>query len=316
MAQATNTFDTFDSVGEREDFSDIIYNISPIETPFMSNAGRAKATGVYTEWQTDSLAAAATNTQIEGDDATGASLAATTRIGNYEQISRKVVVISDTLDAVDKAGRKKETAYQLTKAGMELKRDIEYACVRNQASSAGSSGTARATASVESWIATNKVDNGAGTTPGFASGTVAAPTDGTTRTFTEALLKTAIQNAWTQGGNPRIIMVGPTNKQKVSAFSGIATLYRDTPAAGQATIIGAADVYVSDFGVHSVVPNRFSRDRTALVLDMDYWSIAYLRDIQQTPLSKTGDAVKRMIIAEYGVVSKNEAASAKVSELN
>lgn len=319
MAQVAGTLDTYRDIGNREDLEDLIYNISPVETPFMSNAGRSKAKATFHEWQTDSLAAAAANRQIEGDDASYATAAPTTRVGNYCQISRKTVLVSGTLDAVDKAGRKAELSYQIAKRGKEMKRDIEFALTRNQASSAGGSATARSLASVESWLATNKTSLGTGsaqTTPGFASGTVVAPTDSTVAgTLTEAGVKAVIQACWTAGGDPGVIMVGPFNKQKVSAFAGIATLYKDLKGNGPGTIIGAADLYVSDFGEHKVVPNRFQRDQTALILDMDYFSVAYLRNMQMEPMAKTGDAEKRLMLCEYTLVVKNEAASGKVTDL-
>lgn len=317
MTQPTNTFDSYDSVGDREDLQDMIYDISPTETPFLSNAKRMKAKNTYHEWQTDSLTAAAANAVIEGDDASGDSRAATIRVGNYTQISDKVVVVSGTQESIDKAGRKSEMAYQMAKSSKELKRDMEYALTRNQASSAGGSSTARTLASVESWLSTNKTHLGAsGTTPGFSSGTVAAPTDGTQAgSFTEALLKSVIQSCWTQGGDPGVVMVGPVNKQKASAFAGIATQYRENSGMKRATILGAADVYISDFGEHRIVANRFSRERTALILDMDYWGVAYLRPFKDTELAKTGDSEKRQLLVEYTLVAKNEAASGKVADL-
>lgn len=320
MAQVTGTFDTFSAIGEREDLQDVIYNISPTETPFLSNASRMNATGVFHEWQTDSLAAAAANASIEGNDASFTTASPTTRVGNYCQISSKTVLVSGTLDAVDKAGRKNELSYQLAKRGKELKRDMEFILTQNQNSSAGSSAVARNLGGLESWLATNETKNTAAdstaTTPGYSSGTVASPIDGTTQTtITEANLKLAIQRAWTQGGDPKVVIAGPFNKQKISAFSGIATQYRDNPQVGPAVIIGAADVYVSDFGEHQIIPDRFNRERTVLVLDMDYLGVAYLRPMQQKELARTGDAEKRLLLAEYTLVVKNEAASAKVSNV-
>ena len=319
MAVPTNTVTAHSAIGNREDLADIIYDISPTDTPFMSNVARLKASAVYHEWQTDALDAAAANRQIEGDDATANTFSASTRVGNYCQISRKVVSVSGTQRAVNSAGRADELSYQIAKRGRELKRDMEYALTRNQASSAGGSGTARSLASLESWLATNKTSVGTGTaqtTPGFASGTVAAPTDSSVAgSFTEASLKDVIQKCWTQGGDPTMIMVGPTSKQDASAFAGIATQYRDNPQVGQATIIAAADVYVSDFGQHMIVPNRFQRDQTAFVLDLEYLGVSYLRDIQTIDLAKTGDNDKKELLCEYTLCVKNEAASGKITDI-
>jgi len=320
MALPTNTFTKYDATGNREDLEDVIYDISPTETPFLSSAGRVKAKATFHEWQTDALTAAAANKQLEGNDATGNTLAATTRYGNYTQISTKIVVVSGTQEAVNKAGRDSELKYQIAKKGKELKRDMEFALTQNQASYAGSESTARALGSVESWmfsVSGNVVDGTGGTTPAYSSG-VSAPTDASstnTISFTEARLKTVIQACWTDGGDPKVIMVGPFNKTKASAFAGIATLYKDVPGKKQATVVGAADVYVSDFGEHMIVPNRFQRDRTALVLDMDYWKVATLRPIQQIMLAKTGDSEKREMLVEYTLVASNPNASGKVADL-
>lgn len=198
--------------------------------------------------------------------------------------------------------------------------DMELALTQNQGSSAGSASVARSSASVEAWIFSNRTSLGTGTsqtTPGFISGTVAAPTDSTvTGAFTVASLKTIIAAAWTAGGSPGIIMVGGTQKQTVSGFAGIATIYREAGSTSKGTaIVGAADLYISDFGEHRVVPNRFSRNRTALVLDMDYWAVSYLRKVSQKEIARTGGAQKRYLDVEFGLVSRNEAASGKISDL-
>lgn len=322
MAQVAGTFATYHAVGNREDLTDFIYDISPTETPFLTMAKRAKAKATFHEWQTDSLTAAAANRQIEGDDASYSTAAATTRLGNYCQISRKTVLVSGTQDVVDKAGRKRELAYQIAKRAKEIKRDMEFALVRNQASSAGGNATARSLASVESWLATNKTSKGTGTaqtTPGFSSGTVVAPTDSTAAgSFTETDLKAIISSCWTEGGDPAVVMVGPNAKKKISGFAGIGTQFRDVggKTAGSNRIVGAADIYISDFGEHRIVPNRFSRDQTVLCLDMDYWAVAYLREFQQEELAKTGDAEKRMMLAEYTLESRNQAASGKIADVD
>ena len=216
MAQPTNTFDTYDSVGEREDLSDVIYSISPTDTPFISSAAKTKATAVLHEWQTDALAAAATNNAvIEGDEATLDAVTATTRLSNSSQIMDKTVVITGTQESVDKAGRASELAYQIAKKAKELKRDMEATVTGNQAEVAGNSSTARKFGSLGAWIETND-DLGASGSSGGAGNT--ARTDGTQRAFTEAQLKSVIKSVWNEGGDPSMIMVGPFNKQKLSGF--------------------------------------------------------------------------------------------------
>ena len=320
MAVPTGTTQTYAQIGIREDLTDIIYDISPTETPFLTKAGRGKATQTNHEWQTDALLAAASNRVIEGDDATIDTIVATVRLNNYCQISDKAISVSGTSNAVNTAGRKKELSYQIMKRGKELKRDMELALTNNQASSAGGAGTARSLASVESWLNNNYTSIGAGTaqtTPGFAAGVVAAPTDSTvTGTLTEAVFKSLIQQIWSDGGDASWILVGPTAKQKISGFTGIATQYRDNKGTEQATILAAADVYVSDFGVHNIIPDRFSRDRTILMLDMEYWAVSYLRPFQQAELAKTGDSEKRQMLVEYTLEARNHASSGKIADVN
>ena len=312
MAQPSNTFDTYDSVGEREDLSDVIYNISPTDTPFLSSAAKTKATAVLHEWQTDSLASAATsNAVIEGDEATADSISATTRLSNSCQIMDKVITISGTQEAVDKAGRASELAYQIAKAAKELKRDMEATLTGNQAEVAGNASTARKFGSLGSWVATNDVMSAAGSPASGGAGNTAR-TDGTQRVFTEAQLKSVIKSVWNSGGNPQIVMVGPFNKQKLSGFTGNSTRF---DAGADATLYTSVDVYASDFGQLQVVPNRFSRDRDAYVLDMDFWGIAFLRDFSMHELAKTGDTEKRQLLVEATLESRNEAASGLVADL-
>jgi hypothetical protein len=318
MAPITNTFQQFQAIGVREELSDIIYNISPTETPFMQNAGRGKLTQTFFEWQTDALATAVTNNnQVEGDDiASFDSVTPTVRLGNYAQISRKTVIISDTEEVVDKAGRKSEISYQLAKKGKELKRDVETGLLAAaHGASAGNSTTARVTASLPSFIKTNITKASNGIAPIYTSIPTDIWTDGTQRSFTETLLKDNIQQCWTQGAEPKTIMVGALAKQVASGFAGVVELMSPQSKGGQATIIGAADTYVSDFGNLTVVPNRFQRARDAFVLDWEFISIDYLRPFKQEPLAKTGDAEKRMLIVEYGLRVKNEKALGIITDL-
>jgi len=309
------TFTAHTAIGQREDLTDIIYDISPTETPFMSSIGKTKATAVYHEWQTDSLAAATTaNAAIEGADATSATLAPTVRLGNYTQIIQKTVQVSGTLDTVNKAGRKSEKAYQLAKASAELKRDLETILLANQGRSAGTSTIARKLGSILSWIKTNSDKASDGSDPATIG--VSTRTDGTQRTFTEALLKTVVSEVFVSGGSPKILMVGAAGKQKVSSFAGIAAQRYMAPGNTPTTIIGAADVYMSDFGTMSVVPNRFMRTRDALILDPEYAALAYLRPFQTNDLAKTGDSENTQLLAEVTLEVKNEAAHGIVADLD
>ena len=312
------TYQTYTSIGQREDLSDVIYSISPTDTPFMSSIGKGKATATNHEWQTDALASAVlTNAAVEGDTASDATLGVTTRAGNKTQISQKTVKISGTLEAVDKAGRKSEKAYQLAKASAEIKRDMETTLLSNQASTNGTSSAARKLGGLQTWLATNG-DFGTDGVAG-ASGTTTR-TNGTNRTFTETILKTVVKEVYSSGGNPKVLMVNPAHKQLVSAFAGIAAQRFMAPADAPTTIIGAADVYLSDFGTISVVPNRFMSstntcDEAAFVLDTDMASIAYLRPFQTNELAKTGDAEVTQLLVEYTLQVNNEAAHGIIADL-
>lgn len=304
-------FQTYDAVGNREDLTDVIYDISPTETPFISTVGKSKAKATYHEWQTDNLAdASADNAVVEGADATFADLAPTIRLGNYTQILRKTVTVSNTQDQVDKAGRNKETAYQLTKASKEIKRDLEMTALSNNVKDAGTDSTPRKMAGLQSWLETNYVGTGTSGKNGDD-----ARVDGSAVDFTEDDLKDAVRKAFEAGGNPSMLLVTPHCKQVVSTFTGIAGQRYQAPKSAPTTIIGAADVYLSDFGTLSVVPDRFIPDEVAFVLDPSMFSMAYLRPFQQTELAKTGDATKHMMLTEVTLQVKNEASSAIVADL-
>jgi hypothetical protein len=314
MAIVANTFTSFNAAGIRESLSDIISNVSPEEVPLQSNIGSENVSNTYFEWNTDTLAATSTAAVIDGDDVSSFdATSATTRVGNYTHILRRTTVVADNLSSQDLAGRNDELAYQLAKRGKELRRDIEATLTDNNAQVAGNSSTARETAGLGAWIATNDslASDGASPTGDGSDGR----TDGTQRDLTEAMVKDAMQKAYTAGGQPSILMVGPHNKTVVSGFAGIAAQRYQAPSDGPTTIIGAADVYLSDFGTLSVTPNRFMRERDAFLLDPEYASVCFLRPIQQVELAKTGDAEKRMVIAEFGLKVLNEQAHAGVFDL-
>ena len=311
------TYQTYTAIGIREDLSDVIYNISPTETPMMSSIGKTKATATYHEWQTDALAAAALGGAVEGADASSITASPTSRIGNRTQIFTKSVAVAGTLEAVDKAGRKSEKAYQLAKVSAELKRNIELTLLSNQISAAGNSSTARTMGGIQAWLSTN---GDFGTDGVAGSGGTTARVTGTNRTFTEALLKTVNAEVYVAGGSPKMLMVNPTHKQTVSAFAGIAAQRYMAPANEPTTIVGAADVYMSDFGTLSVVPNRFMNstnacDDSAFIIDPDMLAVAYLRPFQTIELAKTGDSEKTQLLAELTLEVKNEASCGIVADL-
>lgn len=316
-------FRTYTAIGQREDLSNTIFNIAPTETPVVSSIGKTKATATYHEWQTDDLAAASAAGLIEGADATGASDTPTTRVGNRTQIQGKTVHISGTLDAVDKAGRKTETAYQLAKAGQELKRDMEKTILGNVAQSNGTAGSAaRLLGSIQTWLKSNFVTMTDGVAPTTNDGTNTRTEGATASAFTEQKLKDCVKSVFENGGTPTLLVVPPTQKQVVSTFAGIAAQRYEAPKNAATTIIGAADVYLSDFGTLSVVPDRFMTadggtggGEQALLLDPTMASVATLRPFESNLLAKSGDSEKHQMLVEYTLQVSNEKAHGIVADL-
>ena len=318
---STVSTDTYDQVGIREDLSDSIWDISPEEVPFSSNCSRVSVDNTFFEWQTDSLAAVSAATAVEGADATFAVAAPTVRLGNYTEIISKTAITSGTLEATDRAGRAKEMAYQVIKRGKEIKRDFEHHLVGlNQEFAVGSDSVARQTASYQTWVKSN--DTGTpGASPanrgtgGAAATTIgaAAATDGTQRALTEAMLGAVIDAVWSAGGTPNIIMANSFNKRAISQFTGNAS---DTQLPRQGKkVINAVTLYESDYGVMSVVANRFVRARDVLVYDSSFWKIGELRGMKNSEIAKTGDAEKRQVLMEAGLCASNEGSSGIIADL-
>lgn len=307
----SNTLATYQAIGNREDLSDDIFRISPTDTPFFTGVEKTKATAVTHEWQTQDLASVDTsNYVLEGDDATTDAVTARVRLSNYCNISDKVARVTGTQQAVETAGVPDELANQEMLKGLELRRDMESILLANQAKVVGDTTTARRTAGIMAWIKTN--ESTSGTAPATAG--TNSRTNGTQRAFTEQQLKTVISAIWTQGGKPETIMVGAFNKQVFSTFVG-----RSTPMeeAKSKKIVASVDAYESDFGTLKVVANRFSSSRSAFVLEMDKWKVAFLngRKMVSIPLAVTGDSRQRQVLSEYCLESCNEKASGGVFDL-
>tara|TARA_R110002051_G_scaffold26931_1_gene65062 strand:- start:3099 stop:4106 length:1008 start_codon:yes stop_codon:yes gene_type:complete len=325
MAVVANSFLTYDAKGIREDLSDLIADISPTQTPFQSNIGTREAENTYFEWQTDSLSAASATPVVEGQDLSSfTAVTPTVRLGNYAQINMVDFIISGTEQTVRKAGRQSEVGYQAAKAAKELKRNIEVACLLNGVGAVvGATATARVTAGFPGWLKTNETSTNV-TVPSYSGSTPTGAAQvwkafGTPTAFTEAMLKTTMQECFSSGGEPRMLMVSPFNKSAVSAFSGIASSRYNVDGAEPSVIIGAADIYVSDFGNLSVVPNRFFTtvidagagslmNDWAFLIDTDEVALATLRPYRIEALAKSGDADKRMALSEWGLQVNNEAA--------
>jgi hypothetical protein len=315
MAVATNTIQNVARVGVREDLEEKIAELFPDETPFIDMIGRSKASNTYTEWQTDSLAAAdETNAAIQGDDLSNLSRANTVRVGNHTQIMTKVVGSSTTVEWTNKAGRKSELARELMKAGRELRTDMEKRCLGNYASVAATSGVAGKTAGALAFLTSNVSRGATGANGGFSAGIVAAATNGTARPYTETLLKTVLQSIWAAGGNPKAVITNGTQKQAEAAFVGLASQRRETGDKAL-TIVAGADVYVSDFGKIAFVADRFASSRDALIVDPEYFDIAVGEAITPFDLAQTGLAKRKAIRTEFALRCLNQAASGVVADL-
>ncbi len=310
MAQPANTFDTYDSVGIREDLFDKIYNVDPDETPFLSKMGKVKAKQTNHEWQTDGLdAPSATNIHIEGDDTIAGEVTATTGLSNYTQIFKKAVTIPGTLESTTRAGRGREQAYQKLLKGKALKTDFEMSIFANNAKAVGNGSTGRELAGVPTWLTSNLDD--IGSAPNGTGGNTRG--DGTQRAFTEGQLKTVLASIWDSSGRkPDCVFLGSFNKQIASTFTGSSTRFDKGETK---TLTAVVDVYEYDFGSIRFEPSRHVRSRDVIVVTTDMWAWADLRPMFEEALAKTGDAEKFHIVAESTLVCRNELASGGVFDL-
>lgn len=298
-----NAFLTTAAVGNREDLTDMIWNVAPTDTPLVSAIERVEATAVTHEWQRDVLATPANNAVAEGADATYTAVTPTTRLSNQTQISRKTFSISDTQEAVRKAGRKSDIRYQTVKQGKELRKDIEVAVVENPTYTTGAT---RQTKGLRGFCVTNNSLGATGVAPAFPN---TGPTDGTLRGFTETILRAIVLASYSNGGNPTMLMVAPAIKQVMSGgFVGNGTRFVKSEAK---KLVAAYDIYESDFGDFEIVPNRcMTRTREAYLIDKDMAALAVLRDMETEELARIGSARNFMIETEYALEVREERAMA------
>lgn len=321
MSIVTGTYLRYTAKGLKEDLSDAIYDVTPLATPVLSGSSKVRVKQTLHEWQTDALEAATTdNAHLEGDDITSfPTVSPSVRVGNYQMISRKTVAISGSLEEADKAGRQSELAYQMARKAKALKRDMEKIILSNQGGNAGSESVARQTATLGAWLKTNvNMNETDGGNPTYTSGVpAAARTDSATpRAFTETIAKNVMQQVWEESSDePDHLFVGPFNKTVVSGFTGIAERHIRADGNTPTSAIAAIDVYVTDFGSLVVVPNRFQRERDAWFINFEYLAITHFRPFRTIQLAKTGDADKRMLLVEWGLKVKNEAALGLAADL-
>lgn len=319
MAAPTNTARTSTQAGNREDLTDILTRVAPEATPASSNIGQGqKSEAIYHEYQLETLAAPdPDNAQLEGDDTGTYQENVTVRVGNYNQIFKRAFVISGTQEVVKKAGRKSEINRHRVLKSIEIKRDLEAAILRNGASRAESGSDARLVGGIPAWLTSNVSRGAGGANGGFSAGVVAAATNGTQRALTEPLLKAVLQSIFTNSGEAkkRDVYLSAFNKMAASAMPGIADIRSEVKGKSQATIYGAADMYMSDFGILAFIPVAYGLTRDALVLDNDYLGVSTLRPIKEETLAKTGDNEKRHIIMEKTLEVRNEKALGVIADL-
>jgi hypothetical protein len=313
---------TYNEIGTRENLSDLIANISPTDCPLTNLLRKDSATNTYTEWQMDALAPAASNAQLEGDTAPSATFGATTRVGGYTQIFAKSATVSGTAQNTTKAGRgKDEMAYQLTKKTKELKRDIEWAFLNNATQNAGNTTTARQTRGLNGWVDSNYSIGSGATMPAYSTNT--ARTAAGNRAITETLLKSVIQQVYSAGGDPDIIMANPIQRQAISGFSSSNTRFQDV---SNKTLVSTISVYESDFGTLKVVSNRFqdltsgsttytANQGTVYVLESGKLASAFLRNFTVKDLAVTGDYEAKEIIAEVALKVDANNANGSIRDL-
>ena len=312
MAQPSNTFDSYDAVGIREDLSDVITNISPEETPFHTKSAKTRARNTLHECQTDALRASAANAHIEGDATTAEARSATTRLGNYTQIFKNAVVVPDTDEGLDKAGRAREIAYQTLKIAKEQKLDIEKALFDNNARAAGNSTTARELAGAPAWLTSN-TDFGANEGADPTGDGTDARTDETTTliAFDQDRFDGVMQSIWENGGNPDTVYLSAFQMNKALAFTGNNN-QRSAVQAGDERVIKSLAVYVTPWGTIEFMPSRENRSRDVFIMQDDMWEVATLRPTKNVALAKTGDNTTRQVVTELTLVCKNEAANGGV----
>lgn len=312
MAQPTNTFDSYDAVGIREDLSDVITMISPETTPLYSACKKTKATNTLHEWQTDSLRSSADNKHIEGDATTAEARTATSRLNNRTQIFKNAVTVPDTDEGLDKAGRAKEIGYQVLKVAKEQRLDIEKALFANNAKVAGDASTARELAGLGAWVTTN-TDFGANEGADPTGDGSDARTDETTTlvAFSQARFDSVMQSIWTEGGMPNSVYLSPFQMNKALAFDGNNN-QRSQISAEAGKVSNYMAVYLTPWGEVTFVPSRENRSRDVYILQDDMWEVAVLRPTKNVALAKTGDNTTRQVTSELTLVCRNEASSGGV----
>jgi len=302
---------SYDVAGIREDLADVIYNISPEETPFLSKCKKSKATNTYHEWQTDTLRSSATNAHVEGAATTADAITASVRLGNYTQIYKNAVTVADSDESLNKAGRAKEVAYQTMKIAKEQKLDIEKSLFANNARAAGSSSVARELAGAGSWVATNAV-GGASFAAATGDGTDGY-TAGTARALTQTIFDGVMEDIWEAGGKPSSVYLSAAQMGVALGFTGNNN-QRSTIGAADGKVANLIEVYMTPWGSVEFMPSREVANADVFIMQDDMWEVAQLRPMKNVALAKTGDNTTRQITTELTLVCKNENANGLIAD--
>lgn len=311
MAQPTNTYDTYDTKGIREDLSNVIYDVSPEETPLLSSIAKVKATNTLHEWQTNALRAAANNHHVEGSDTSAEAVTATSRLGNYTQIFKNSVITSGTNDTVEAAGRgNSEMSYNIVRVATEQKLDMEKALFENVARVAGNATTARKLAGLGAWVKSNVTNIGANGANPTGDGTDAR-TNGTQSVFNQTKFDACMQSVWEKGGKPDTVYLSAFQMGKALGFDGNNN-QRQNGAVGQ--VNNNIAVYLTPWGSVSFQPCRENRSRDVWIIEKDKLALATLRPMKNEALAKTGDNEHRQVVGECTLVVRSEVALGLIAD--
>lgn len=313
MPQVANTYATFNSVRNREQLMNNIWNVSVSETPFVKMIGKEAVEGVFVEWNTDSYAAAVSNKVEQGNQSTIVAVTPTVRLGNRTQISEKVFGITGTQEKVEKAGQKSEYGYQLAKKMVELKKDIEFGCLQNTTSIAASAGVAPQARGVPGFMDSNTSLGAGGVAANPVTNTAAV--DGTQRAFTETLLKTVLQTMFDNGADIDSTYIFLPSTQRTVFDTFLAGQTRFDKAEDKA-LTATLEVYIGPFGRVKTVNARHMRQREAFIINPEFMALGTLRAMKDTPLAKVGDTENTLVNTEWTLINKNTKAHGVIADLS
>lgn len=279
--------------GQHKELSDIVENISPVDTPFQSMIGKGKVGNTVFNWTEEDLASVSDNAAIEGANAAAAVDNILTERLNYTQIFTKTVVLSGTSQFNKLAGDVQTMAHQVALRAKEIKRDVEHAYVgTGQAAAAGTSATARKTAGYQAQVAPANVIDKASTA------------------VTEADIQELLTRLYEAGATPDVIMCHPRLRVAVTnVLQGMTNRIRDLAASTK--LVSSITVYTSDVGEVEIHNNRFCKYDAGtgvgdiLIFDSSMWEEAVLRPYKVSDLGKEGDADRKQLVVEKGLKNRN-----------